>query len=116
MKDELKVFENRNDDWLAKERTYEAKVSAWDLDEGKRIKEEHAAHHNSYEQHVQNTYRPKSQNKEVSTAAKLLPVIIGTMTVIIFIVLMATRLYFGLPLIIFYLFVFALALNNIRRK
>ena len=38
----LEQFENRDDDWLAKERKEEDKVSAWDFDEGKKIKEFHA--------------------------------------------------------------------------
>lgn len=48
MRDELKVFENRSDDWLAKERTYEESISAWDLDEGKKLKESHKMHHDYY--------------------------------------------------------------------
>lgn len=61
MKDELKVFENRSDDWLAKERKYEESVSAWDFDEGKRLKVEHnkncdaeyikETHHNKHVQY-----------------------------------------------------------------
>lgn len=41
MDKDLKQFENRSDDWLAKERKEEDKVSAWDFDEGKKIKEFH---------------------------------------------------------------------------
>ena len=41
MNKDLEVFENRSDDWLAKERKYEATVSAWDLDEGKKLRAEH---------------------------------------------------------------------------
>lgn len=41
MDKDLKQFENRSDDWLAKERQEENKVSAWDFDEGKKIKEYH---------------------------------------------------------------------------
>lgn len=48
MRDELKVFENRSDDWLAKERSYEESISAWDLDEGKKLKESHEKHHANY--------------------------------------------------------------------
>lgn len=43
MDKDLKQFENRSDDWLAKERKDEDKVSAWDLDEGKKIKKYHEA-------------------------------------------------------------------------
>ena len=41
MNKDLEKFENRSDDWLAKERKEESKVSAWDFDEGRRIKEFH---------------------------------------------------------------------------
>lgn len=41
MREELQAFENRSDDWLAKERAYEESVSAWDFDDGKKIKLEH---------------------------------------------------------------------------
>lgn len=41
MDKDLKQFENRSDDWLAKERKDEDKVSAWDFDEGKKIKKFH---------------------------------------------------------------------------
>lgn len=41
MNKDLEVFENRSDDWLAKERKYEATVSAWDLDEGRKLRAEH---------------------------------------------------------------------------
>lgn len=41
MNKDLERFENRSDDWLAKQRKSENRVSAWDFDEGKRIKEVH---------------------------------------------------------------------------
>ena len=41
MREELQAFENRSDDWLAKERAYEDSVSAWDFDEGRKVKIEH---------------------------------------------------------------------------
>ena len=41
MNKDLEKFENRTDDWLAKERKEESRVSAWDFDEGRRIKEFH---------------------------------------------------------------------------
>lgn len=37
----LEQFENRSDDWLAKERQEESRVSAWDFDEGRKVKEFH---------------------------------------------------------------------------
>lgn len=44
----LSIFENRSDDWLAKERAYEETVSAWDFDEGKKIKKAHEIRHEIY--------------------------------------------------------------------
>ena len=41
MNKDLEQFENRSDDWLAKQRAKENSVSAWDIDEGKRIKQYH---------------------------------------------------------------------------
>lgn len=41
MKNDLEKFENRRDDWLADEIAYEETVSAWDFDEGHRLKREH---------------------------------------------------------------------------
>ena len=38
---DLEAFENRSDDWLAKERRREELVSAWDFDEGYKLKKEH---------------------------------------------------------------------------
>jgi len=47
---DLDVFENREDDWLAKQRQHEARVSAWDFDEGRRLKIEHEIKHNEFNQ------------------------------------------------------------------
>ena len=41
MNKDLERFENRSDDWLAKQKKIEDNVSAWDFDEGKKIKETH---------------------------------------------------------------------------
>lgn len=45
MREELKIFENRSDDWYAKERAYEESISAWDLDDGRKLKQEHQNAH-----------------------------------------------------------------------
>ena len=45
MRNELEGFENRENDWLAKEIRREAKLSPWNVDEAKIIKEEHARVH-----------------------------------------------------------------------
>lgn len=44
MNKDLEQFENRSDDWLASEKRLEERVSAWDIDEGKRIKQFHEDH------------------------------------------------------------------------
>ena len=49
MNKDLEAFENRSDDWLAKERKREALVSAWDFDEGHRLKQEHRENCEAYE-------------------------------------------------------------------
>ena len=41
MENDLEKFENRHDDWLADEIAYEETVSAWDFDEGRRLRREH---------------------------------------------------------------------------
>ena len=49
MNKDLDAFENRSDDWLATERKREDLVSAWDLDEGHKLKEEHRENCEAYE-------------------------------------------------------------------
>ena len=49
MNKDLEAFENRSDDWLAKERQREALVSAWDFDEGHKLKKEHRENCEAYE-------------------------------------------------------------------
>lgn len=44
MDNDLSKFENRSDDWLASQRKHEETISAWDIDEGKRIKQFHEEH------------------------------------------------------------------------
>ena len=45
MRNEFEGFENRENDWLAQEIRREAKLSPWNVDEAKIIKEEHARVH-----------------------------------------------------------------------
>lgn len=35
------ALENKNDDWLSEQKKAESKISPWDLDEGKKIRESH---------------------------------------------------------------------------
>lgn len=46
--DGLKKFENREDDWLAKQRRLESRISPWDLDDARKLKTEHERIHSSY--------------------------------------------------------------------
>ena len=48
----LEEFENRNSDWLAKERAYEKHKNPWNLDEARIIKEEHEKNHRENEQRL----------------------------------------------------------------
>ena len=59
---DLKQFEDRNDDWLAKQRRLEQRISPWDLDDARKIKEEHAAKHQQYNQR-QSEYRRSRQTR-----------------------------------------------------
>jgi len=74
MRSDLERFENRSDDWLAKQRKYEEKVSAWDFDEGKRIKEEHHIKHLAYDsrQEIRKNIRTDSLTKSQAQKASLL--------------------------------------------
>ena len=53
--EELKIFENRSDDWLAREREYENSVSVWDFDEAKEIKAEHHLQHMMEDRRISST-------------------------------------------------------------
>lgn len=67
MRNELKGFENRENDWLAKEIRREAQLSPWNVDEAKIIKEEHARVHER-QNTINQVYREmlKQRNTEVS--------------------------------------------------
>lgn len=73
MEKNLLKFENRSDDWLAKQRKDEEKVSAWDFDEGiklkrahqnnceaRKIKSDHEAKHKMYER--TNVYKKEEES------------------------------------------------------
>ena len=62
MRDDLEVFENRRDDWLAKERAYEETVSVWDFDEGKKIKAAHQKNCDSYSLKREHELKHQSYN------------------------------------------------------
>ena len=65
MKNEL--FDNPND-WLTKQRKEEARISAWDMDDAQKLKEEHAEKHareNLYSKRMQIKYASKT-NSDIS--------------------------------------------------
>lgn len=80
MNKDLEQFENRSDDWLATERKRENLVSAWDFDEGKKlkefheenceakyIKEKHERIHQAYYNNQKDDYH-ESQNKSMNNS------------------------------------------------
>lgn len=95
MREDLQQFENRSDDWLAKQRKYEENVSAWDLDEGRKIKEEHARIHAAYnkDQEYLKMYqqrtkeKSRSQEMEAKSFINSMEVII-TIAIIVMIILL----------------------------
>lgn len=115
MKDELKVFENRSDDWLAKQRAYEDRHSAWDLDDAKYLKEEHHQIHRERDISKQNfknidrksSYPKDSIDKKQSAIIKV--IVIGTIAIFMIpflIIFISGTIYFGglieaFPIIVF---------------
>ena len=79
MEKDLLKFENRSDDWLAKQRKEESRVSAWDFDEGikvrndhqdnceaRQIKAEHEIKHSMYKRMNRSGVRVNDKNKDVT--------------------------------------------------
>ena len=90
MREDLKVFENRSDDWLAKERAYEESVSAWDLDEGKKLKKQHELRHERYEKtHPDGGVigKPIKQNDFVDLNTKKVARVISIILIAVFVIL-----------------------------
>ena len=65
MDKDLLKFENRSDDWLAKQKKEESYVSAWDFDEGKKIKEYHQDNCEATQIKQQHEYHHQMYNKKV---------------------------------------------------
>lgn len=123
MNKDLEKFENRSDDWLAKERLYEETVSAWDFDEGKKIKkqheinceaneikEKHEALHNAYNNYQNQTNNAQNNFVKLDSkqAAKILiPILLMCSLLIIigiaseFGVINDAEVVLALPIIIF---------------
>ncbi len=69
MQKDLEKFENRSDDWLAKQRAHEARVSAWDLDDARKLKIEHETRHQEYNR-IQNIRYEEPETRSVPNAVQ----------------------------------------------
>jgi len=96
MQKDLEKFENRSDDWLAKQRAHESRVSAWDLDDARKLKREHEVKHQQYNrsQNIQRDaygQRPNVPNKkQASRVAALIAVIFYI--IVMFVVILLTSI------------------------
>lgn len=82
--DDLKKFENREDDWLAKQRRLESRISPWDLDDARKLKIEHEKIHSSYNK--RNAYS-RTDKKVNNSAYNLIAGIIMAVFIMLFIAL-----------------------------
>lgn len=124
MNKDLEIFENRSDDWLAKEREYENSVSAWDFDEGKRvksyheencearkIKEDHATKHLAYNKRLTNVSNDQFQELDGRVLAKVfIPmfifiVAIGVIGLLVDLRIIGEDSFLAVPIILFIIFV-----------
>ena len=118
MNKDLEQFENRSDDWLAKQRNIENKTSAWDIDEGKRIKEIHEENCEAkeikerHEKIHSGQIRPRKKNGAsifliviiIMAAADMIPAIVNEND------------YVGIPIAVLCMVVFGLALSSAIKK
>ena len=86
---DLKQFENRNDDWLAKQRRLEEKISPWDLDDARKIKEEHATRHQQYNQRQEEFRQYRQTRTPVSKgSSNALAKVIAVFVIIVFLIVL----------------------------
>lgn len=128
MNKDLEAFENRSDDWLAKERRREELVSAWDFDEGyklkkehiqdceaRKIKEDHEIKHEYYNR-INKLRRDKANNQfQQVDSGRALKVFVPIFLVMILIIMIGSfaaaglinvgEIGFAIPMIIFILLV-----------
>ena len=83
--DDLKKFENREDDWLAKQRRLESRISPWDLDDARKLKNEHEKIHSDYNRRK---YSASVNRKGSSFAVNLIMGIIMASFIMMLIVIM----------------------------
>ena len=130
MKKELEVFENRSDDWLAKEVARERATSVWDFDDGQKLKNEHYDNCEAREikenhARIHSAYRNEKTNvpnrTQLNNAKKLalLPIVISGLFVFgIFAqvgILSEDSVFFVIPYIVF-MFIIISTVTSIRRK
>ena len=128
MNKDLEAFENRSDDWLAKERRREELVSAWDFDEGyklkiehiqdceaRKIKEDHEIKHEYYNR-INKLRRDRANNQfQQVDSGRALKVFVPIFLVMILIIMISSfaavglinvgEIGFAIPIIIFILLV-----------
>lgn len=136
MNKDLEAFENRSDDWLANERKREELISAWDLDEGHKLKQEHRENCEAYQikkDHEIKHARFNEMNKVNLSAnrqfqdlepTKIVKAFVPVFTVVLLIILLGIftasgvidggEIGFAIPIIIFILLVNLM--SNKRRK
>ena len=87
---DLKQFEDRNDDWLAKQRRLEQRISPWDLDEARKIKEEHEIRHRQYNQRRNEYQKERKSRPNVSSSSgnKFAKVIVISVILVLLITLL----------------------------
>ena len=118
MNKDLEQFENRSDDWLAKQRSIENKTSAWDIDEGKKIKQHHEENCEAreikerHERIHSGQERPRKKN-----GATIFLIVIMVMAMADMIPAIVYELDFaGIPIATLCIIVFVLALKSVLRK
>ncbi len=86
MKEELKGFENRENDWLAREMRREEMLSPWDVDEAKIIKEEHARIHAKEIRFREKMRTKRNMQKEVTSTRDILIYVYFVIALLIYII------------------------------
>lgn len=96
MKQQIETF----DDWLKSEQQYEDTISAWDMDDTKKLKEEHALNCDSkanYLDHLKQHHYSSNNNMRAYLNIKDMPkyIIISYIVVILFAIFMLINFVFN---------------------
>lgn len=118
MNKDLEQFENRSDDWLAKERKHESRVSAWDFDEGKELKEEHEENCEAREikERHEQIHSGKINPNKKEKASPLVPFILFIVAIDVIPSIFADKDITLIPLNIIGAIVFLFAIVSILKK